>query len=206
MLYLIVSADPSNRIQKRNEILKKNKGTVITLDDSLTDLFELRAYLFPSLFSFEAPIIHGKFLIEKNKELLTTALLKELIASPSIFLLEESELPTTLVSLFEKEKAFVFHEKKISKKGDSNNIFGVTVALTGKTKKDRWIAFRKALENHSAEALVGILYWKLRSLIENAPKDEQLKKTYTRFIKAHKEAWQKGIPLEVALEKIILEN
>lgn len=206
MLHLIVSTNTDFRIKKRNTILKEYAGAVIALDDSLGDLTDLRAYLFPSLFSFETPIVHARFLVEKNQEFVTSSLIKELLASPTVFVLEEQTLPLAVVKMFEKEKATVFHEKDTARKNESNSLFAVTGAITGKTKKERWLTFRQAVALHTGEALIGILYWKLRSLIASTSKNQEYKMLYTRFIHAHKEAWQKGIPLEIAIEKIILEN
>jgi hypothetical protein len=206
MLHIIVSADTSNRIEKRNKLLINKNQEVISLDDMSADISLLEQYAFPSLFSIVTPVVHGKHLIEQYQEQLNIKLLKLLVASPTFFLLEERAIGATFLKILEKAGVTVHQDKPTRALAKKATIFNVTAAITSTSKKDKWLSYRKALEEHSVEAIIGILYWKLRSLLEKNPKDQVLKDRYTSFMKAHKEAWQKGFPLELAVEKVILES
>ncbi len=206
MLQIIIGTDVEARIKKRNTLLAKDIDDVIFLDDMNCDISLLEQYAFPSLFSLSSPVVHARYLLEQNEDQLNRELLKTLIASPTFFLLEERSLPISFLKTLEKAGVIVHLDKPEKSLAKQTTIWGVTNAITSKSKKDRWLAYRKTLEEHPVEAIVGILYWKLRQLIEAAPKNQAFKNMYSAFMKAHKTAWQKGFPLELAIEKVILEQ
>lgn len=207
MIEVIVGLDKDLRSKKRDEILRRFSGEIILLDDLDNSLTNLEAYIYPSLFSLNPPIVRATYLIEGGEAELTKELLKKTISSPTIFILEERTISSPLVKTIEKEGGLVHQIKEGKKAPKINTIFGVVEAITAQSKKDRWLAFQKAKKEHAPEALIGILYWKLRQLIEKPGKDgPEYKNIYKNLIRAHKEAWQKGFPLELAIEKVILER
>jgi hypothetical protein len=209
MLQIIINLNVDVRKKQRDLLLNKNIKVVediIFLDDTNSDVSILQQYAFPSLFSSSIPVVHGRFLLEKNSDLLTKELLEILLTSPTFFLLEERSLPTAFLKTLEKSGVIVHNEKPIKSISKQTTIFNVASVITSQSKKDKWLSYRKALEEHPVEAIMGILYWKLRSLIDNSPKNKIFKDMYSSFMKAHKTAWQKGFPLELAIEKAILES
>ncbi len=210
MLQIIIGADVETRIKKRNNLLEKispaGEDYVIFLDDMNADISFLEQYAFPSLFSVASPVVHARHLLEQYQDQLNKELLKTLVASPTFFLLEERSLPSPFLKILEKEGVIVHLDKPVKSVAKQTTIFNVTNAITSKSKKDRWLSYRKSLEEHPVEAIIGILYWKLRQLIEGSPKNQEFKVMYSAFMKAHKTAWQKGFPMELAIEKVILER
>lgn len=201
MLHVIIGTDTTVRKKERASLV--GTGTPFFLDDTVATLEDLKEYVYPSLFSVEAPLVHARFLCEGNSERITKEFITLLSESPTLFILEEYTLSAPVKKLFEKHGATV-SEHIQKKKAVENTIFGVTSALTLPTKKERWMAYRNAMKEHPPEALIGILYWKLRQLIEKSKDTSQYKNIYTALISAHKTAWQKGYPLELAIEKVIL--
>lgn len=207
MLTIIIGADSKVRTDKREGILAKHGSEVVAVDDMLGSISELEQYLYPSLFSLAVPVIHGKYLLEEHADQLTRELLQKLVLSPTVFILEERALATAFIKTIEKEGGTIFHDKGNKQIAKPNTIFAVTNALTAISKKDRWLAYRTARSEHAPEALIGILYWKLRDLIEKSgARGEVYRVIYTRLMKAHKHAWQKGFALDVAIEKVILQS
>lgn len=207
MLQVIVSPDINTRAKKRASILSLYKEEVINISDENSSILDLEQYLFPSLFSSGNTVVHARYLLEEYGDLLDKSLLTKLIKSPTFFLLEERILGTPVIKMLEKEGASVFLEKNKSSVVKKGNIFSVTEAITANSKKDRWMAYQKSKLEHSPEALIGILYWKLRDLIEKNPsKSKPFKDLYTKLIKAHKKAWQAGFSLDMAIERAILEQ
>lgn len=207
MLTIIIGVDSEARTNKRESILAKHNAEVVAVDDMMSSISELEQYLYPSLFSLSIPIIHGKYLLEEYTEQLTKDLLQKLVISPTVFILEERALAAAIIKTIEKEGGTIFHDKGNKQAVKPNTIFSVTNALTATSKKDRWLAYRTARNEHAPEALIGILYWKLRDLIEKSgARGSAYKTMYTALMKAHKQAWQKGFALDVAIEKVILEN
>ena len=82
----------------------------------------------------------------------------------------------------------------------------MTNALTAPNKKDRWLAYQASRQEHSAEALIGILYWKLRQLVESGSNKKHFLDLYKALMLAQKDSWQKGFELDLAIEKVILES
>jgi hypothetical protein len=205
MLQIIVSSSTDERISKRKKLLGTNEE-VIFIDDMNADISVLQNYAFPSLFSVSIPVVHGRYLIEQYSDQLTKELLNTLVSSPTFFLLEEKSIPTTFLKTLEKSGVIVHQEKTVKSTKEQSNIFNVTTVITSSSKKDRWLSYQRAVEEHAIEAVMGILYWKLRSLIEISPKNKTYKDMYSAFMEAHKKSWQKGFPLELAIEKAILSN
>lgn len=205
MLQIIINTNTDDRILKRDKILT-DKIDLIFLDDMNADISALENYAFPSLFTTSAPVVHGRYLIEQYSEQLDNELIKTLILSPTFFLLEERAVASALIKTLEKSGAIVHLEKPAKSTKAQSNIFNVTAVVTSASKKDKWLSYQKAIEEHAVEAVMGIIYWKLRSLIDASPKNQSYKNMYTAFMKAHKRSWQRGFPLELAIEKAILEQ
>ena len=79
-----------------------------------------------------------------------------------------------------------------------------------KDKKSKWLLYQSAIDEYGIESIIGILYWKIKDLISKNVKNEEQYKYYKDFysnmLNAHKNAWQKNIPLEVMIEKVILNS
>lgn len=201
MLVLIVGSD----IDSRKKALAKYLTTeFLTVDDTNHTFDELEKYVFPSLFSTEPALIHGKFLL--GGVVPTVEKINKLFTSPTMFVLEEVSITTEQKKLFEKNKVEIVVENS-KKKEIKNTLFDVANIFTIKSKKDRWMYFSKIKEEHVMESLMGIFYWKLKTLSNttNLEQKKYFKNVYKKLITAHKTSWQKGIPLSILVEKVILE-
>ncbi len=207
MIEVIISTDLSARTKKRHELLAAYRGEIITLDDMTASITRLEEYAYPSLFSIEMPIIHSTYVLEEYGDAVSKQLLATLSASPTIFLFEEKTLPAAFIKIIEKEGGTIHQFKETKTPAKPSTIFAVTNALTAPNKKERWLAYQKATQEHAAEALIGILYWKLRQLIEKpGSNSDHYKAVYRSLMDAHKQSWKRGTPLEMAIEKVILEQ
>lgn len=205
MIEIILSESFEERSKKKSSIVSSHKGEIIVIDRDDFHFDLLEDYAYPSLFVTTNFLVYSKYLLGSSTDL-RKELIKVLVSSPTLFVLEERKISANILKSLEKEGAIVHsfkNQKAINKK---NNIFSVTNAITAPLKKDRWLAFQKSLQEHSAEALIGILYWKLKSLIDENKSSEKFKDFYTRLMVAQKQSWQKGTPLSLAIEKVILEN
>ena len=206
MIEVIVSANKEWRNKQKEKTLSKNIGEVIYLDDSKATIFDLKEYAFPSLFSLGTPIVASSFLLDEYQKDLSTNLLKTLLSSPTLFIFEEIALPKSVIKLLEKEGAIVYEQTEERKTPTPNTIFSVTHDLTAPHKKDRRLAYQASRQEHSAEALIGILYWKLRQLVESGSNKKHFLDLYKALMLAQKDSWQKGFELDLAIEKVILES
>lgn len=178
-------------------------GERIIIDETLSTLFDLEQYLYPSLFETQAPVVYAQFMLEGKNTELTPSFIQKLSASPTVFFFEEFTLPTTFITTLKKHGAIVHQskEKKVTKKSD--DIFALASSIITLDKKKSWLAFRAAIEKQPVEALLGIMYWKVRDVMLKQ-KSEEYKKLYTKLMHAHMAAWRTNTPLELLIEKALL--
>ncbi len=50
-------------------------------------------------------------------------------------------------------------------KAKKESLFAVTSLITLPNKKDRWLAYQKAVAQYPIEAILGMLYWKVRDMV-----------------------------------------
>ncbi len=206
MIFLVVGDNQESRISQIQKIMEPLSGSdVLVYDDTYGTVLDLEHYVYPSLFMSAPPVVHLKFMIGSDGETITASFLKKLLASPTVFLFEEMALSPAVITMFKKSGVVVHEDKKsigVKKDGD---IFAVTHALTAPDKKARWIAYRSTLKTHAIEAVMGILYWKVRDLATKNPKEKnKYNELYKKLLQAHASAWETGASLEVLIEKIIL--
>jgi hypothetical protein len=207
MLTIVVADTKSYRAERITAMMKQYASSeVIVLDDTLMTISELEQYLYPSLFTITAPLVHTRFILDSKEKDLTTTLVKKLLASPTIFLFEELSLSKPFITSLKKQGAEV-HQPTATTSNvvKKNNLFGVTNLVTMPNKKDRWLAYQKAIAEYPIEAILGMLYWKVRDMvIKEKSADGSYHTLYTALFSAHATAWQEGTPLELAIEKVLL--
>jgi hypothetical protein len=206
MLTIVVSDTKSFRAEKIAAILKSFAlSEVIMLDDTLCTLADLEQYLYPSLFTVTAPLVHTRFILDAKEKDLTPALIKKLMASPTVFLFEELSLSKPFVTTLKKQGIEVHTAEAPKVPAAKNSLFAVTNLVSMKSRKDRWMAYQQAIAQYPIEAILGMLYWKVRDLVLKE-KDEngQYHMLYTKLLEAHALAWQEGTPLSLAIEKTLL--
>jgi hypothetical protein len=204
MLYVIATDNKTSRGTKILEVVSAHEHTErIVLDDSMMTLQDLEQFLYPSLFSQGVSLVHGKFFLDRGD--FDEGMIKKFVMSPTVFIFEELALPKQLATTLTKSGAVVHLGEKQPAPKKEGDIFAVTACITAKDKKARWIAYRTALETQPIEALLGILFWKLRTLAVNGAKGNQYEQLYKAMLGAQKRAWQTGAPLDALVEKIILE-
>lgn len=202
MLYLVVG---DNHILRTTQIatIVPEEGEVFVFDETQGTLLDLEQFLYPSLFMAAAPVVHLKYMLDTD--VLTGMFLQKLLASPTMFVFEEIAVPSPIVTSFKKAGAIVHTQEKANNTKKESDIFAVISAITALDKKKRWMAYRDALTAHPVEAIMGILYWKVRDMANKMPKEkEKYLSLYRRLLNAHARAWETGTPLELVVEKVIL--
>ncbi len=206
MIIVILSDQYETRQATLVDVLAPyGENEVLHYDDTSGTVRDLEQFAYPSLFNTGPLVVRATYTLETSLDMCTTAFMTTLVASPTIFVFEEQVLPAATVTLLKKSGALIYatpKQKVLKKEAD---IFVVTKALTATDKKSRWLIYRAALSEHPAEALIGIMYWKLKDLIVKDPTHKGYRDLYTRLITAHARAWQSGTPLEVAIEKVLLQ-
>jgi hypothetical protein len=208
MLTIIVADTKSYRAERIAALMKQYASSeAIVLDDTVMTVSELEQYLYPSLFTVTTPTVHARFILDNKEKEMTALLVKKLLASPTIFILEELSLSKPFITSLKKQGVEVHEPSSAKATGGKikNNLFGVTSLVTITSKKDRWLAYQKAIAEYPIEAILGMLYWKVRDLVLKEKNTDGIYHTlYTALLAAHAAAWQDGTPLELAIEKTLL--
>ena len=206
MLTVVVADTKTYRSLRITELLKQYEGSeVIMLDDTLTSIAELEQYLYPSLFTPVAPLVHTRFILDAKEKELTPVLIKKLLASPTIFLFEELTLSKPFVTSLKKMGVEMHVDDAKKQVAAKDSLFSVTGLIAMQNKKDRWMAYQQAITQYPIEAILGMLYWKVRDMMmKEKNNDGSYHVLYTKLLEAHMQAWQQGTPLALAIEKILL--
>lgn len=207
MLSIVIADTKPFRTERIAEIMKAyGANEVIMLDDTLSTIADLEQYLYPSLFTITVPVVHTRFIIDAKEKELNTVLVKKLLASPTIFIFEELSLSKPFITSLKKMGVDVhLPTEPTVRAAKKDNLFGVTALITMQSKKDRWLAYQQAISQYPIEAILGMLYWKVRDMVlkeKNANGSYHV--LYTKMLEAHAMAWQQGTPLAVAIEKVLL--
>jgi hypothetical protein len=206
MLVIIVGAEKKSRRSGAASFVP-DMASVQIYDDTMLTFSDLEQYAYPSLFESVPPVIWAQFILH-TEDIFTKEKIQILSESKTIFILEEFAITTDTKKLFEKHGAEVFVQKKEAKAKEYNPLFSIVEGMIGTDKKNRWLAYTKMLADDIApEACMGILYWKLRQQCGSAKGEDltRYKKMYQAYITAHAQAWKRGTPLGLMIEKVLLQ-
>ncbi len=203
MLHIIVADNKPYRAERVAEVIRLfEESEIISVDDAMVTLPDLEQFLYPSLFAVEVPIVHGRFFLEST--MVDESFAKQLAASPTVFIFEELALPAAQLTMLKKSGATIHAGEKTKAKKPASDIFAATACITAKDKKSRWLAYRAAVEEQPVEAILGILYWKVRTLAAKENPTGKHALLYRALLEAQSRAWRTGAPLEALIEKVIL--
>jgi hypothetical protein len=109
MLCVVVGDNHRERTQTIDALLPI-EGEVFVFDETMGTVGDLEQYLYPSLFMSAPPVIHAKYMLAT--EPLDPSFVRQLLASPTLFIFEEIELPAPLVTVFKKQGAVIHAQEK----------------------------------------------------------------------------------------------
>lgn len=219
MLCVVVGQTKEYRKAVIETIIKDtdtSKEALICVSDNDGDLSLLREYLYPSLFSLEAPVVHAKYVLSISEY--TKKVLEELHMSPTVFILEElslladqKKMITSLIgkSLYIEEKKNPLSARSGGggAKSTAASPFAFIDIVEKKGKKDVWIAYNKLLEHGGIEPALGMLLWGLRKLaLRKGAQQASFKELYSACMNAYAYARAHNTPLELAIEKVLLKR
>jgi len=93
-------------------------------------------------------------------------MLKELEASPNVFIWVEPKVSAADLKKIEKHAAKVQECKEAATKTKPEyNLFSLADALGGRDKKRLWTGYIDALENAAVEEIHGVLFWQVKSML-----------------------------------------
>lgn len=130
--------------------------------------------------------------------------------SKNTFIFLEDKLLADEQKIYKKyANVLKFEETKIPKKGPVST-FAIADAFTNKDKIKTWILYLDAIEKGIApEAISGILFWKIKTMILNNSKSfpvESLKNQSSRLVDLYHRSHRGELDFTIGLEQFILSS
>ncbi len=154
----------------------------------------------------ETYVLVGAINSDRQDEFLDIA--KELAESPNTFIFEEEKLLKGPTTALEKAGAEIVIEKKpVAAAARGFDPFGLTFAFAARDRKKLWLGLMQAFKaGEKAEAVAGLLNWKLRQELERATgeKREQLINLSRQLVFMYHDSHRGAGDLELLLERFAL--
>lgn len=214
----------------RDELAKKYTEERLVVEGEVSDGFLDTIAASQGLFGDTTLFVFDCVFDKKNEQEMLLAHANDLFASPNFFLILEPLLEKSIAD--ELEDAKVLIEECVAKKVDMRpdfNIFSLGDALGKRNKKELWVLYQEAtLAGLSSEEISGTLFWAVKNiaLMKNAkPGDdcgmspfvakksrgfaenytgEEIENLSHTLVTLYHEAHRGGEPMEIALERFIL--
>ena len=158
----------------------------------------------------ETYVLTGALNSERQEEFLAIA--KELAESPNTFIFEEEKLLKGPTTVLEKAGAEIVYPPAGGKRpaavaARGFDPFGLTFAFAARDRKKLWLGLMQAFKaGEKAEAVAGLLNWKVRQELERAQgsKREELIKLSRQLVYMYHDSHRGAGDLELLLERFAL--
>jgi DNA polymerase III delta subunit len=154
----------------------------------------------------ETYVLVGAINSDRQEEFLGIA--KELAESPNTFIFEEEKLLKGPTTALEKAGAEISIEKRPAAAAARGfDPFGLTFAFAARDRKKLWLGLMQAFKaGEKAEAVAGLLNWKVRQELERATgaKREQLINLSRQLVYMYHDSHRGAGDLELLLERFAL--
>lgn len=216
MLYFIHGTDIDKARAKANDLVaslqkKKPDASFFKIDAENFDVARLQEYTSSQgLFENKYIVLLDRLTADKNIKEDFIEKIKEISDSENIFIILEGKLDKATLSKIEKKsektQEFILAEKAAK---EPYNAFALAEALGKRDKKNLWILYRKAIDKgDAAEALHGMLFWKVKSMILNSIfgeySKEELYGLLEKLVTVYHDSRRGKHELETGLERLLL--
>jgi len=211
MIYFFYGNDLQMRSQARDKIARSFDSWLEMNDiDWDQEKFENLAKS-NSLFEDKQVIILENLLEKAEVKEFILNRLGDLKKSSNIFLFLEKKALKDIVTKFTKQAEEVKEFALAKGRENKADVFAITYPLERRDKKNMWLEFQKLQgTDTSPEALSGILFWKIKSMIlagRSAKWSEpELKKLSSKLVSLHHDAHRGLVDFPTGLEKFIIDS
>ncbi len=207
MIYILAGNDTKNKNNYIKTLPKGLERVVVPPLQTSKSLLQMYAGNV-SLFG-QAPIVIVENVLNHKEFELSVDELSEIKNSSTIFVLLEDKL---LAVDEKKYKKYAEHIEKFETKiiKEPYDAFLLANAYASKDKIKTWTLYLEAIEKGEApEAISGMLFWKIKTMILSLPKGErleQLKKNSSELVSLYHSSHNGSMDFEVGLEQFILNT
>jgi len=206
MIYIYTGSDTKNKILKIKKLSEK-RNLIFLKDNEITHNILLEYASTSSLFGESFSIVVNN-LIKDNKISFDKNLFENLANSETIFFFLEEKINSLDNKKYEKFSKIENFEELIIKKKENNISFDIANSFALKDKMKTWFLFNQAMEsNISPEAISGVLFWKIKSLLNEKKSifsKEELKNCSSSLVSIYHKAHLGELDFNISLEKFLL--
>jgi len=208
MIYIL----SGNDLTAKNSYIKKivgNKDRLFLTGESLNK-DSLLNYASGNVLFGELPVILTEDIVKNGEINFSENELKDLKNSQTVFILIEDKLLKADEKKFKKYATFEKFTTKEEKPRANNNVFDIANAFARKDKFGAWMFYSRAIEEGvTPEAIAGMLFWKIKTMILNNNKTfplDILKYQSSRLISLYHLAHMGKANFTIGLEQFILDS
>lgn len=207
MIYIFLGNDTKKKNAEIKKIVGDKEFVKLPIREISKDLLLNHAEN-QSLFGSSPVFIAENILTEGN-----ISLAKEdwelLNNSKNCFIFLEDKLPQVEQKKYLKYANLESFEEKITKSPPKVNLFGIADSFAKRDKITTWVLYTEALHNTEPEAISGILFWKIKTMILNGTKNfstEELKNQSSKIVSIYHLAHRGELDFRIGLEQFILSS
>ncbi|MFA6355052.1 MAG: hypothetical protein WCW65_01335 [Candidatus Paceibacterota bacterium] len=208
MIYILTGGDSKSKSNYIKELTKNSESFFVR--EEKMDRALIMSYCYNvNLFNLSSSIIMENVLNSDDIDFKLEDL-DFLKKSETIFIFKEDKLLKTLQDKYKKYAEIkIFEEKKVLVK-EKFNVFGITDSYAQKDKINTWVLYNKSIrEGVEPEAIAGVLFWKIKSMILNGSNIfniKELKNLSSKIISLYHKAHKGECDLSIGLEQFILTS
>ncbi len=213
MIYFLHGTDVDKARTKAQELIeslrkKKPDASFFKIDSENFNVSTLQEYIGGQGLFANKYIVYLDRLCEKKdvKEEFVDKI-KEIAESENVFIVLEGKIDKATATKIEKKAEKTQDFELPEKNKEFYNAFALADAFAQRNKKEAWMLYRKAIDKGEApEALHGMLFWKIKSLILSNPSHKsELLALADKLITIYHDSRRGEHELETRLEAFILE-
>lgn len=206
MIYILVGNDTKSKNIYIKELTDGSESFFVT-PNILTKEFIMNYSAGSNLFGQNQSVILDNALSSLDLGFLDEELeiLKE---SKNIFIFKEDKMLAPAQKKFKKYGEIKIFEEKAKSTLPKFNVFSITDSFAVRDKINTWALYHKAIESGvEPEAIAGVLFWKIKSLILNGSKvfsKEELRRQSAAIVSLYHKAHLGELDFNIGLEQFIL--
>ncbi len=207
MIYIFVGNDIKKKNERTRKIVGEQEFIKVPSKEISEDLILNQAES-TSLFG-EFPVFIFDNILYEQKISLSKENLQIIKNSRNIFIFLEDKLTSLEQKKYAKYADIEIFEEKIQKLLPKVNTFSIADSFSRRDKISTWTLYIEALENTDPEAIAGILFWKIKSMILTGNKNfsiNELKNQSSEIVSIYHLAHRGELDMRIGLEQFILSS
>lgn len=207
MIYIFVGNDIKKKNERTRKIVGEQEFIKVPSKEISEDLILNQAES-TSLFG-EFPVFIFDNILYEQKISLSKENLQIIKNSRNIFIFLEDKLTLLEQKKYAKYADIEIFEEKIKKLLPKVNTFSIADSFSRRDKISTWTLYIEALENTDPEAIAGILFWKIKSMILTGNKNfsiNELKNQSSEIVSIYHLAHRGELDMRIGLEHFILSS